>query len=111
MADHVIVLGLDGTVEKQGPFESLHLSTEFMHSLVGDKDSGQEPEGSHTATEQRKPIASNINSAITHELEVSRRTGDLTLYKYYLKSIGLKHGLIYLSVAIAYMFTWKFPRK
>ena len=111
MADHVVVLGLEGMIEKQGSFNSLGLSPDFVQSLLPDQILKEEVGESAMTIEQRTPTTSNSKPPVTDDLELSRRTGDLTLYKYYLKSIGLKYGLIYLSVAVAYMFTWKFPRK
>lgn len=45
------------------------------------------------------------------EDDLLRKTGDTTLYKYYLKSVGWKDGLTILVLTIGAQFCASFPRE
>ena len=45
------------------------------------------------------------------ELDMKRKTGDIRVYKYYFRSIGLLYSLTFLLLAAAYIFLGKLPRR
>jgi hypothetical protein len=104
-----VVLSSSGTIEKQGRLESLGLRATGVHDdVAGGHDTDHQDnvadEPANTIP-QTKPISRNDAA------DFNRRTGDLTIYKYYWNSIGLKNGLIYLALYVGYVFFYKFPRK
>ncbi|KFY61345.1 hypothetical protein V497_03025 [Pseudogymnoascus sp. VKM F-4516 (FW-969)] len=108
LADHIVVLSSSGTIEKQGCLEGLGLRTTGVHDDVA---------GGHDADHQTSVTGEPTNTIpLTKSIprndaaDINRRTGDLTIYKYYWKSIGLKNGLIYLALYVGYVFFYKFPQ-
>jgi ATP-binding cassette subfamily C (CFTR/MRP) protein 1 len=44
-------------------------------------------------------------------LDLTRRTGDIAVYKYYAKSIGWDYSIMFMAANIAFAFTYSFPRE
>ncbi|KFY37136.1 hypothetical protein V494_04888 [Pseudogymnoascus sp. VKM F-4513 (FW-928)] len=104
LADHIVVLASSGTIEKQGRLEVLGLSNADVHDIAHDTDHQNNLADEPTnTTPQTKSIPRNA-------ADINRRTGDLTIYKYYWNSIGLKKGLTYLALYVGYVFFYKFPQ-
>lgn len=100
-----MVLASSGTIEKQGRLEILSLSNGGVHDAAHDTDHQK-----NLADEPTNTIP-QIKSIPRNAADINRRTGDLTIYKYYWNSIGLKKGLTYLALYVGYVFFYKFPRK
>lgn len=104
-----MVLSSSGTIEKQGRLESLSLRTTGVHDdVAGGHDTDHH---SSVTDESANTIPSTQSIPRNDAADINRRIGDLTIYKYYWNSIGLKNGLIYLALYIGYVFFYKFPRK
>lgn len=102
-----MVLTSSGTIEKQGRLEVLGLSNAGVHDVAGAHDTDHQSNLADQPTDtipQTKSIPRNAP-------DLNRRTGDLTIYKYYWNSIGLKRGSIYLALNVGYVFFYKFPRR
>ncbi|KAF4624451.1 hypothetical protein G7Y89_g13720 [Cudoniella acicularis] len=97
LADKVIVLGADGRIAEQGTFEMLRTQNGFVSKLL------QNPEllasKSHSELEtkdgpkqkQSTTVAKVLRGATANDVaDLTRQIGDLSVYKYYLKSIGWK---------------------
>jgi ATP-binding cassette subfamily C (CFTR/MRP) protein 1 len=102
-----VVLASSGTIEKQGRLEVLGLSNASVHDVAGAHDTDHQ---NNLADEPTNTIP-QTKSIPRNAADINRRTGDLTIYKYYWNSIGLKKGLIYLALNVGYVFFYKFPRK
>lgn len=116
LADNILVLDKDGKVIEQGTYEYLKSTTGFVSQLV-----------LHPELLKPEPIvfedvsAARPNSASIPKIlegpsandaaDLARRTGDISIYKYYIKSIGLKYGLICFGVTVAYNLANRSPRK
>lgn len=108
-ADHIIALGKDGTIAEQGTYRTLEAAGGYVHQL-GLKWSRSD---SHDASEDVAP-AEFTRPAAPDKLELAqqdlaRKTGDTTVYNYYLKSIGLKLGLVLAATVVLFAFGNKVP--
>ncbi|KXG47709.1 ABC transporter, transmembrane domain, type 1 [Penicillium griseofulvum] len=112
-ADNVIVLSKDGHMEGQGSFEelveknqyilSLSYSAGLEHSEIEESDSnlGQTQEANNQVGETReRETTSNI----------SRGIGDISLYGYYINSLGWWAFGLALLFATLYVFCTAFPQ-
>ncbi|OBT87528.1 hypothetical protein VE02_03750 [Pseudogymnoascus sp. 03VT05] len=106
LADHIVVLASSGTIEKQGRLEVLGLNNASVHDIAGAHGTDHR---NNTADEPTNTIP-QTKSIPRNAADINRRTGDLTIYKYYWNSIGLKKGLIYLALYVGYVFFYKFPQ-
>lgn len=110
-ADKIVVLGQGGIIEEQGSFDEVNSGNGFVQSLMLrngtpflQKETVTFPEKPEILEAIRKSIARNDDN-------LNRRTGDFSIYQYYFKSIGWRHGLFYLGLSTCYIFFYKFPRK
>lgn len=98
LADKIVVLGADGQIAEQGTFNSLasqggFVSKLLFHPELNDDprvDSGLGPNTKPAATALNTPIGASRNDAE----DLTRQIGDLSVYKYYLRSIGWKLALV-----------------
>ncbi|OHW90531.1 ABC transporter [Colletotrichum incanum] len=93
-ADNVIVLGDDGKIAHQGNFDAIR-RTAYLRSLSVEESQRDDvtPFENEDSPESWKPRKSPIKDAeADSEQDLLRRTGDTTLYWYYLKSIGWLYG-------------------
>jgi hypothetical protein len=113
-ADNLIVLSKDGHMEGQGSFEelvgknqyilSLSCSAGLEHSDIEESDSslGQTQEANNQVGETReRETTSNI----------LRGGGDISLYSYYINSLGWWAFGLTLLFASLYVFCTAFPRE
>lgn len=112
-ADHIISLDGTGMGCEQGSLDKLTESGGYVsRSLVSSTDGKQEPAPSASAAPG--PSADALTSfelAPVDEIEdgASRRTGDVAVYKYYIRAIGITPTLIFVFCIIAYIFCQSFP--
>ncbi|RDW69977.1 hypothetical protein BP5796_08374 [Coleophoma crateriformis] len=110
-ADKIIVLSEDGTITEQGTFETLNKNQSYVQKLLlgekGDVNSGQDKEAG-SPIKDKPTIKSKASAEDGNDL--LRRTGDAQVYKYYLKSIGWRHGLILLFLTVGGEFCLAFPQ-
>ncbi|KAI1626473.1 hypothetical protein EDD37DRAFT_648899 [Exophiala viscosa] len=107
--DHIIVLGSDGRMLEQGPFAALH-STEKDQQADAIGSSGSEFE-----EVTLKPIDAEMRGLLQtltgKELEGSqRRTGDMTVYKWYAQVVGYMNFAIFVALASLFVFALVFPQ-
>lgn len=118
LADKIIVLGLDGRVSEQGTFSNLKSQNGFVSQLL------DRPELLHTTAnidmiEQNisGPIKSTAASKVlrgpsTHDVQdLTRQIGDMSVYKYYLKSIGWKLAIVNMTACFVWALSVSFPCK
>lgn len=112
-ASNIIVLGENGTIIEQGSFQSLDHNNNYVQKLLVDSQANDSyPKDAPEAHDDVKQDP--FTSAAIHsepEDDLLRKSGDLTLYKYYLKSVGWKDGLVILLLSICTQFCVSFPRE
>ncbi|GIZ49230.1 hypothetical protein CKM354_001226500 [Cercospora kikuchii] len=96
-ADHIIALK-EGTVVEQGTFQDLVPIDGYIRSLALTDNPEEEDDPNVTAAKDSvadqaaEPAA--VDKITILQQDLARKTGDITVYKYYLQSIGLKFCLI-----------------
>ncbi|KAL2071871.1 hypothetical protein VTL71DRAFT_13106 [Oculimacula yallundae] len=109
LADNVVVLGADGDMIDQGSFEVLRARKSQMIDLIVDEVESHRSDDEDTGQPDQLLKSGSKNTAIksppvdTETAELTRRIGDVSVYGYYLKSIGWKIALV--NVATALMWT------
>lgn len=110
-ADHIIILRQDGTIAEQGHFSELDASKDYAHDL---KSPPPNPSETSKSSNDHTPVVSDSGGSSDNRLEVAqqdlaRKTGDVAVYSYYIKSIGWKFSSIVLLSSIVSGFVEKFP--
>ncbi|MCJ1433569.1 hypothetical protein MMC27_002932 [Xylographa pallens] len=111
LSDHVVVMGTNGCVAEQGSFDQLRSLQGFVSNLTSHQPSGEsniQEEQSDDTPQSNSPLPVE-NPALAQDL--TRRTGDISVYQYYFKSIGWRLGSIMLSVLILVTFASTFPQE
>lgn len=117
-ADHIIALGSTGEILEQGTFEELNAngSAGYVYSLSLSSRAVTEA-SLNKEDETAQAIMTSVEESAKKEPEDDgsdgngRRTGDLTVYKYYIETIGWGSWCIFVSLCCAYGFGSVFPRK
>jgi hypothetical protein len=108
-ADNIVVLGADGSISQQGSFEIQQSQDDYVRSLLlrdaTETNDGEEIE----AVPEHAVLQASAKSPSTGELDLKRKTGDTKVYIYYFQSIGWIYSLIFLALAITYIFLGKLP--
>ncbi|KAK2043559.1 P-loop containing nucleoside triphosphate hydrolase protein [Colletotrichum somersetense] len=105
IADNVILFGKTGSLEQAGP--SVNLATAFkdVDFEPHPEDSIQEDEDANVATEAPKSEVSETKEEDTTQ----RQSGDFSLYKFYLQSIGPTLTITFVLAAATYIFLGFMP--
>ncbi|KAF9873913.1 ABC transporter [Colletotrichum karsti] len=93
-ADKVVILGDDGTVVNQGPFEVVRRSA-YLESLSlegNNREDTEEAKRSKPQTVQEQVKRQKPAEENEKEADLLRKAGDTSLYWYYLRSIGWVYG-------------------
>ena len=104
-ADHIVVLE-NGRIVEQGSYESLTSSGGYVASLkLRETDESQKPSADNTT-----PVAFTADKKKSNEVklnnDLTRQTGDFSIYKYYFKSTGWwNFGLFVAYVTLNSIFT------
>lgn len=109
LADHIVVLGSNGTIAQQGIYESLKSRDGFDKTLALQPE---QEEATPTEAPKNKRATIGVITGPTENAikDLCRKTGDTALYKYYAKSIGWRSTLIFVVVTCCYIFANNFPR-
>jgi ATP-binding cassette, subfamily C (CFTR/MRP), member 1 len=110
LADEIVVLDAKGCVSKQGPFEPMLLTDQATKSeQPGLSDNADNADKSPSPT--KKEIA--VPKLLTPEIisDMSRQTGDIAVYSYYLRAIGWRLVLGACFIILVYTFSASFPRE
>ena len=107
LADKVITLNAKGTIEKQDPPTAMNLLSN--KSVIDDGVGKQDTENTNASQPKFKPQPTDKNLSSSKDQDLNRKIGDLSIYKYYFKSIGWTNGLVYLTLYVGYVFFYKFP--
>ncbi|KAF4934491.1 ABC transporter gloK [Colletotrichum fructicola] len=99
-ADNVILLSKMGSVEQTGP--SINLATAF-------KDVDVEPQPEDSIQQDEDVSAAAETSETKEEAATQRQSGDFSLYKFYLRSIGPALTIAFILAASTYIFLGFMP--
>ena len=114
------MLGEDGRVIEQGSFEYLRSSDGFVSSLIlhpellgrHHPESGSGESSSNTRSDKPSAAPKVLRGPTANDAaDLTRQIGDLSVYKYYLASIGWKIGLASGAASFMYMLGSRFPRE
>ncbi|KAL8995121.1 MAG: hypothetical protein Q9169_005084 [Polycauliona sp. 2 TL-2023] len=122
-ADHIIVLGATGQIEEQGSFAQLNANGGHVSSLdlppadwrthhYGGSTLGLDhllssPSQDHMPS---LPPTKEVIEDTESEFEANKRTGDLTIYAFYARSVGVFAVVSFVVAISAYVFCISFPQ-
>ncbi|KAL8722266.1 MAG: hypothetical protein Q9225_001213 [Loekoesia sp. 1 TL-2023] len=120
-ADHIIVLNEKGQIAEQGSFTELNFGGGYVSSLdLPQPDWRVRNQGTSTldhllvsASEDYLPILPHTKEVAEDpdtEFEANKRTGDLSIYAYYAKSVGWFAVVTFVVAISAYVFCISFPQ-
>ncbi|TVY60887.1 ABC transporter FUM19 [Lachnellula suecica] len=111
-ANKIVVLGGSGTIVEQGTFQSLDFQNGYLQNLIVDSQikGSQTSKVSDIVEETNNNLSTAAAKNPETEDDLLRKTGDTTLYKYYLKSVGWKDSLTILALTICAQFCVSFPQ-
>lgn len=119
LADNILVLDKGGKVAEQGTFEYLRSRDGFVSKLMLPPELLESASRSDEKenTSQKVPAAAAAVAKVLRgpsandAADLARQTGDISVYKYYLKSIGWKIGLANAIGSFVFMLGTKSPRE
>ncbi len=119
LADNIIVLGADGRIAEQGTFEQLRSQDGFVSKLLLNPEllkSKTTEMGATDGTGQKNKKAivlpNALRGATVNDVEdLTRRVGDLSVYKYYINSIGWKIVSANIACSLIACVSQAFPRR
>lgn len=117
-ADHIVVLSENGTIAEQGTFSDLTANGGFVSSLelpVAEWIPKTEettldsllPAASNSISSDRLPVIEKVDD---EQFEANKRTGDLSIYAYYVGSVGWLAVTIFVVTISSYVFCISFPQ-
>jgi ATP-binding cassette, subfamily C (CFTR/MRP), member 1 len=117
LADNIIVLDNNGKTSEQGTFDQLRASDGFvaklvLHPEILDSDPRSIPtEDTISGYESATIIKAFQGPSANDMADLARQTGDISVYKYYLKSIGWKIAMVNAMGSTVYILGKTFPCK
>lgn len=120
-ADHIIVLDDKGQIAEQGSFSELNIGSGHVSSLdlaqadwrFREKGTSKLDQLLQNAPQDSVPTLAPTKEAVEDadsEFEANKRTGDLSIYAYYAKSVGWVSVLTFMVAISAYVFCISFPQ-
>ncbi|TVY83108.1 ABC transporter FUM19 [Lachnellula suecica] len=116
ISDHIIVLGTDGNIFEQGSFDQLRSRDGFINKIIRQPDilqtKAQEITTIATSSKIPQPVMPKALRGPTanDNNDLTRRIGDLSVYKYYISSIGWKIALVNGVTSVVYVLSANFPQ-
>ncbi|PMD48812.1 putative ATP-binding cassette transporter [Hyaloscypha variabilis F] len=105
LADRIVILG-DSRIQLEGaPDDVLHSSSQILKTILHDKE-----KANRQLDEPKTQQIPKSSSTDTAALNLTRRTGDLALYGYYLKSVGVLNFIGLLCFTSSYSFFFHFSQ-
>ena len=109
------MLNTDGQIAEQGTFEYLKAQNDIVRNILLGRSSKSHGDDGDQAFQEKRPspaVIKAIKGATAIDLtDLTRRTGDASVYRYYLASIGWKLTLVVMALVSGYTIASKFPRK
>ncbi|KAJ9298207.1 hypothetical protein DTO271G3_3812 [Paecilomyces variotii] len=109
LADNIIVFDPEGHITGQGSFENLKMTNTYIKQMLATsmKNDSNYVDTHKSDSILRKTVKKPSDDDI---VEVARRTGDIAVYKYYLRAIGWQHTLLATMIIAIYSFSANFPQ-
>jgi ABC-type multidrug transport system fused ATPase/permease subunit len=107
-ADHIVVLGADGSIVEQGSFQNLIANKQYVASLGIDSIDATSASTIHEAEEPiqvrqyKAPATRPVGSSYIDAQ--SRRMGDRSVYWYYLASLGKRSVAVFVLFGLGWGF-------
>lgn len=117
LADNILILGADGSIIEQGTFEDLRTrNSDSIKSIINQEQSQlpQTADPSYQEEVLENEASAPVKPKPTTESEttdLTRQIGDMSVYGYYLKSIGWRIALVNVVTALVWTLGSNFPRK
>ena len=111
-ADAIIVLAKDGQIAQQGSYIELQSSDGYIRDLALGKTSKEKVAENENVNDvalvppQADPVREDSEA-----LDLKRQTGDMSLYKFYFKSVSAAIAIFWLGLTIIYTGLSKMPCK
>ncbi|KAJ4303189.1 hypothetical protein N0V90_002082 [Kalmusia sp. IMI 367209] len=109
-ADHVVVLDSDGKIAQQGSFYELRDQEGSLSDLILRHDTGTPEANPAGKAAQKKKKHAIKGATATDVADITRKTGDVTVYKYYFRSISMLGTVCFLGSTALFVFTQFFPQ-
>lgn len=122
-ADHIVVLDENGRIAEQGTFRDLNAAGGYVSGFELQAADWSARPAEMTNLDQvlamattskvvypTLPPSKEKESAKTAEFEANKRTGDLAIYAYYVRSVGVLAVLIFFVAMCGYVFCISFPQ-
>lgn len=108
LVDHVVVLSKDGKIAQNGSFEELREQEGYINNLLlGTEQITTDTKPAAKAAEKRPPIKGVTANDVS---DLTRKTGDVAVYKYYFRSISVFGTICFLGSTALFVFTQYFPQ-
>ena len=106
IADHIVVLGTNGRISQQGSFEELNSIEGYVQSLSLEK---QVPSAIVKHDTEIIPLTMPDTLINLPPADGDRRTGDMSLYTYYIQTVGIPQSIFFVGLLSLYVFFLSFP--
>lgn len=107
-ADHVIVLNSEGRITEQGNYNALSATTKHAQSQPPEYSAFEETQRAGTDSEPNAAVEIPSTDGVTSG---DRRSGDLTVYNYYTKTVGVLNTIIFVALCAIFCWALVFPRE
>ncbi|KAB8271856.1 P-loop containing nucleoside triphosphate hydrolase protein [Aspergillus minisclerotigenes] len=108
-ADHIIVLGNEGHVIEQGSFKALDLAGGYISSFALGLPEQNKAAEKTSNSEKSDVQVSSVEQDEDSEVDGPGAGGDISIYLYYVKSIGWLPTLIFIIAITGFVFCISFP--
>ena len=109
IADHIAVMSRIGEISQQGSFEELSEQEGYVKNLLsGTEQATGVAKPTAKAVQKKKPQIKGVTANDVSDL--TRRTGDISVYKYYFKSVSIFGTCCFLVCTALFVFTQFFPQ-
>lgn len=109
LADHIVIFGTEKKIVEQGSFDELRSQEGYISKILlkaFDDDKKSDEDESRMTTE-KKAAKDPVAEAAA---DLTRKTGDTAVYRYWLQSVGWKVATLFLVLQISYSFFLTFPQ-
>ncbi|KAG0652310.1 abc multidrug transporter B [Hyphodiscus hymeniophilus] len=110
IADHFVAMSTDGRVAQQGVLGELREQPGYLQNLFQDTKQGTTKVLRTVNPPQMKKRPAIKGVTANDVSDLTRKTGDFTVYKYYFRSIDLFGSICFLLATGAFVFTQFFPQ-
>lgn len=105
------MLSEKGHLEIKGSFNSLRDQIELVQQLITKQSQTDVQDVASTETTKSPPTRAAGNGPTAEQFsDLTRQTGDKTVYLYYLKAVGKQYAVAAIIIIAIHLFVVNFPR-